>query len=35
MDFEGNHSLITEWYLLFPDLLEFPGKIPPNDHQLP
>jgi hypothetical protein len=33
MDFEGIHSLI--WYLLFPDLLEFPGKIAPNNLQLP
>jgi hypothetical protein len=35
IEVEGNHLLITECYLLFPDLLEFPGKMPPNDLQLP
>jgi hypothetical protein len=33
--FERNLSLITECYLLFSDLLEFPGKMTPNDLQLP
>ncbi len=35
IDLEGNHSLITECYLLFLDLLEFPGKMTPKSHQLP